>query len=170
MTQAADTPAVLNFTMNNITGQPVKLAKYSGQVVLMINVASECGLTPQYNGLEQLHETYGGKGLAVLGFPANEFGAQEPGSNDQIAQFCKTQYGVKFDMFAKVVVKGPGQCELYKHLTSATTNPKFAGDVKWNFEKFLIGRNGEIVARFAPDVEPTAPEVIKAIEAELAKK
>lgn len=168
--EAADkVPPVLNFTMNSITGQPVPLSKYQGKVVLVVNVASECGLTPQYNGLEALHEALSSKGLAVLGFPANEFGAQEPGSNDEIAKFCKTQYGVKFDMFAKVVVKGPGQCELYKYLTSAETNPKFAGDVKWNFEKFLIGRNGTVVARFEPDVEPTADELLQAIKTELAK-
>jgi glutathione peroxidase len=170
MVEAADkVPAALNFTMNSIDGKPVALSKYLGKVVLVVNVASECGLTPQYNGLEALNEKYASKGLAVCGFPANEFGAQEPGSNDEIAKFCKTQYGVKFDMFAKVVVKGPGQCDLYKFLTSSDTNPKFAGDVKWNFEKFLIGKNGTVVARFAPDAEPTSDEVLKVIEAELAK-
>ena len=163
-------PAALNFKMKKIDGKDVSLGDYKGKVILMVNVASECGLTPQYTQLEQLHEKYAEKGLSVLGFPANEFGSQEPGSNDQIAKFCKDKYSVKFDVFEKVVVKGEGQCPLYKHLTSKETDPKFSGDITWNFEKFLIGRNGEIVARFAPKVKPDAEEVIKAIEAELAKK
>jgi len=137
---------------------------------MMVNVASQCGLTPQYKQLEELHEKYAGKGLAVLGFPANEFGSQEPGTDAEIATFCKSKYDVKFDMFSKVVVKGDGQCPLYKFLTSKETDPKFAGDITWNFEKFLIGRNGEVVARFAPKVKPDSEEVLKAIEAELAKK
>ena len=166
---AEKAPPVLSYTMNSLAGKPVPLANYKGKVVLMVNVASECGLTPQYAGLESLHERFSDRGLAVLGFPANEFGAQEPGTNSQIAEFCKKNYGVHFDMFSKVVVKGDGQCDLYRYLTSKETNPKFAGDVKWNFEKFLIGRNGEVIARFAPDVEPTSDEVVKAIEAALAK-
>ncbi|MBS0261072.1 MAG: glutathione peroxidase [Planctomycetes bacterium] len=163
-------PAVLNFKMKKIDGKEVDLSAYKGKVVLMVNVASQCGLTPQYEQLEKLHEKFSEKGLAVLGFPANEFGAQEPGSNDQIASFCKDKYNVKFDMFSKVVVKGDGICPLYKHLTSKETDPKYAGDISWNFEKFLVGRNGEIVARFAPRVKPDSEEVLKAIEAELAKK
>ena len=165
-----DVPAVLNFKMNRLDGKPADLSAYKGKVVLMVNVASQCGNTPQYVQLEKLHEKYTEKGLAVLGFPANEFGAQEPGSDEDISTFCKSKYGVKFDMFSKVVVKGEGQCPLYKYLTSKETNPKFSGDIKWNFEKFLIGRNGEVVARFAPGVKPDAEEVVKAIEAELAKK
>ncbi len=159
----------LNFTMNRLDGKPAELKQYQGKVVLIVNVASQCGLTPQYETLQALHQKFASKGLAVLGFPANEFGAQEPGSNDEIAQFCKKNYGVEFDMFSKVVVKGAGQCPLYKYLTSKETNPKFAGDIKWNFEKFLIGRNGQVVARFAPNVDPNSAEVVKAIEAELAK-
>jgi glutathione peroxidase len=163
-------PPVLNFKMTRLDGKPADLSAYKGKVVMMVNVASQCGLTPQYKQLEGLHEKYGEKGLAVLGFPANEFGAQEPGTDDEIATFCKANYGVKFDMFSKVVVKGDDQCPLYKYLTSKETDPKFSGDIKWNFEKFLIGRNGEIVARFEPKVKPDSEEVVKAIETELAKK
>ena len=159
----------LNFTMNRLNGKPAELKQYQGRVVLMVNVASQCGLTPQYTGLQELHTKYASKGLSILGFPANEFGKQEPGSNEEIATFCKANYGVEFDMFSKVVVKGPGQCDLYKFLTSKETNPKFAGPIKWNFEKFLIGRNGEVVARFEPGTEPDDAKVLSAIEAELAK-
>jgi len=163
-------PAALNFKMTRLDGKPANLSAYQGKVVMVVNVASECGLTPQYKQLEFLHEKYGEKGLAVLGFPANEFGAQEPGTDAEIATFCKANYDVKFDMFSKVVVKGEGQCPLYKFLTSKETDPKFAGEITWNFEKFLIGRDGDVVARFAPKVKPDAEEVIKAIETELAKK
>lgn len=159
----------LNFTMDSIDGKPVKLSKYAGKVVLMVNVASKCGLTPQYEELEALHEKYHDKGLAVLGFPANEFGKQEPGSNEEITEFCKKNYGVEFDMFSKVVVKGDDKCDLYKFLTSKEKNGKFGGDISWNFEKFLVNKKGEVVARFEPRTKPDAPEVIKAIEAELAK-
>jgi glutathione peroxidase len=168
--QGKDVPPVLDFKMKRLSGKEVALAQYQGKVLLVVNVASQCGLTPQYEGLQALHKKYADQGLAVLGFPANEFGAQEPGSNEEIAQFCKANYGVDFDMFAKVVVKGEGQCSLYRHLTSKETNPKFAGPISWNFEKFLIGRHGQIVARFEPGVEPTSDEVVKAIETELAKR
>jgi glutathione peroxidase len=167
-------PAALNFKMKRLDGKPVNLGDYKGKVVLMVNVASQCGLTPQYEALEDLHEKFSEKGLAILGFPANEFGKQEPGTDDEISTFCKQNYGVKFDMFSKVVVKkvegGDEPCALYKFLTSKETNPKFAGDIKWNFEKFLIGRNGEVIARFEPKVKPDSDEVVGAIEAELAKK
>jgi len=171
-------PEVLNFKMKKLDGKEANLADYQGKVVLIVNVASQCGLTPQYKQLEQLHEKYGEKGLAVVGFPANEFGAQEPGTDAEIATFCKDKYDVKFDMFSKVVVKGDDKCPLYKFLTSKETKyvtpketkPAYAGDISWNFEKFLIGRNGEVVARFAPPVKPDAEEVVKAIETELAKK
>jgi glutathione peroxidase len=168
--ESANVPSVLNFTMNSLTGKPVNLSKYQGKVLLMVNVASFCGYTPQYAGLEELNKKYASQGLNVLGFPANEFGSQEPGSDAEIAEFCDKTYGVKFDMFSKIVVKGLGQHPLYKYLTSAATDPKFAGDVKWNFEKFLIGRDGKIVARFLSDKEPLSREVVSAIEAELAKK
>lgn len=165
-----DVPAVLSFQMKSLDGKPVDLAKYKGKVVLMVNVASKCGLTPQYKQLEALHEKYADQGLAILGFPANEFGRQEPGTDEQIAEFCEKNYGVKFDMFSKVVVKGEGQCDLYKFLTSKETNPDFAGPISWNFEKFLISRDGKVVQRFSPRVPPNDAKVIAAIEAELAKK
>ena len=152
-------PNAHEFSAKTITGQDKSLADYKGNVLLVVNVASECGLTPQYDGLEKLHEKYADKGLRVVGFPANEFGAQEPGSNDQIQEFCKTKYGVNFDMMGKVVVKGDGIHPLFAWLTKET-----GGDIKWNFGKFLIGRNGEIVKRFEPKVEPLDPEVTSAIE------
>ena len=160
-------PSALNFTMNSIDGKPIDLSKYQGRVVLMVNVASQCGYTPQYAGLEELHKKYAAKGLSILGFPANDFGAQEPGTNGEIAQFCKQNYGVEFDMFSKIVVKGSGQAPLYKYLTS---HPKFRGEVDWNFEKFLVNRNGEVIARFKSDVEPDSREMVSAIEAALAGK
>ena len=160
-------PTALNFTMNSIDGKPVDLSKYQGRVVLMVNVASQCGFTPQYEGLEGLHKKYAAKGLSILGFPANEFGAQEPGTNSEIAQFCKSNYGVEFDMFSKIVVKGAGQAPLYKYLTS---QPKFSGDVAWNFEKFLVGKNGEVLARFKSEVEPDSKQMVAAIESALAAK
>lgn len=169
-TEGKKVAPALNFKMKSLDGKEIDLSKYQGKVVLVVNVASECGLTPQYEDLEKLHKQFSGEGLAVLGFPANEFGKQEPGTDEQIEKFCKTKYGVDFDMFSKIVVKGPGQADFYKFLTSKETNPKFAGDITWNFEKFLIGRNGEVVARFSPKVKPTAEEVTSAIKAELAKK
>jgi glutathione peroxidase len=158
----------LSFQMKSLDGKQVDLSKYQGKVVLMVNVASKCGLTPQYAGLEKLHEKYADKGLAILGFPANEFLSQEPGTDAEISEFCTSKYGVKFDMFSKVVVKGDGQCPLYKFLTSEETDPKFAGDIKWNFEKFLLDRQGNVINRFAPKVTPESPEVVQAIEAALS--
>jgi glutathione peroxidase len=152
-------PSAHDFSAKTITGQDKSLADYKGNVLLIVNVASECGLTPQYDGLEKLHEKYGEQGLRVVGFPANEFGAQEPGSNDKIQEFCRTKYGVKFDMMGKVVVKGDGIHPLFAWLTKET-----GGDIKWNFGKFLVGKNGEIVKRFEPKVEPLDPEVTSAIE------
>lgn len=159
--------SVHDFSVKTITGSDKKLADYDGKPLLVVNVASACGLTPQYAGLEKLHETYGARGLAILGFPANEFGAQEPGSNDQIKTFCETKFGVKFDMFEKVKVKGDGIDPLFAFLTSKQDNPDFGGDIKWNFNKFLIDKHGKVIARFEPQVEPTSPEVTKAIEAAL---
>src|SRR5215469_1763297 len=164
---SAKVPAALNFTMNSIDGKPVDLGKYQGQVVLMVNVASQCGYTPQYAGLEELHKKYAAKGLRILGFPSNDFGEQEPGTNGEIAQFCKQNYGVEFDMFSKIVVRGQGQAPLYKYLTSL---PKFPGQVDWNFEKFLIGRNGEVIGRFKSEVEPTSSQMTSAIETALSRK
>jgi glutathione peroxidase len=160
---------VLDHKVKTIKGEEVDLTKYQGKVLLVVNVASKCGATPQYEQLESLSDKYKDKGLAVLGFPCNQFGGQEPGTEEDIVKFCKAKYDVSFDMFAKIDVNGPEASPVYKTLTSKETDPKFAGDIKWNFEKFLIGRNGEIVARFPTGTKPDAPEVVKAIETELAK-
>ena len=160
---------VLNFKMKGIDGKEVDLSQFQGKVVLIVNVASKCGNTPQYKALQELYEKYGKDGFVVLGVPANEFGKQEPGSNDEIAKFCTSKYHVTFPMLAKVVVKGEGICPLYKHLSEKDTDPKFGGEIPWNFEKFLIGRNGEIAGRFNHRVKPESEEVVKVIEAELKK-
>jgi glutathione peroxidase len=160
----------LGFTMKSLDGKDVALTKYQGKVVLIVNVASKCGFTPQYQQLQALHEKYAKDGLAILGFPCNQFLFQEPGTADVIEEFCRVNYGVGFDMFAKVEVNGNGACELYKCLTALDTKPVGAGKISWNFEKFVIGRNGEVVARFSPRTKPDDPEVLKVIEAELAKK
>ena len=164
---SAKVPDALKFTMNSLDGKPVNLAKYQGEVVLMVNVASQCGFTYQYEGLQDLHKKYAGRGLHILGFPSNDFGAQEPGSNSEIAEFCQKNFGVQFDMFSKIGVLGAAKAPLYKYLTEA--NPKFKGDIEWNFEKFLIGRDGQVIARFKSPVEPMSKEVTSAIEAALAK-
>ena len=145
------------------------LSKYDGKVVMIVNVASKCGLIPQYQQFQALHEKYSKDGLAILGFPCNQFLSQEPGTADEIKQFCQVNYGVSFDMFAKVEVNGDGACDLYKNLTALETQPVGPGKVSWSLEKFLIGRNGEVVARFSPRTKPDDPEV-KVIEAELAKQ
>jgi glutathione peroxidase len=163
-------PAVLNFKMKSLDGKEVDLSKYQGKVVLIVNVASECGFTKQYEGLQALYKKHAKDGLVILGVPANEFGAQEPGTDKEIAKFCKSNYGVTFPMLSKVVVKGKGICPLYKHLTSKDTNPKFGGDVKWNFTKFLVARDGTIVNRFEPAVAPESAKLTKAVQAELKKK
>lgn len=163
-------PPALNFKVKTITGKEVDLAKYQGKVVLVVNTASACGLTPQYDELEVLHEKYGKQGLAVLGFPCNQFGEQEKGSDLEIAKFCESEHKVKFDMFSKINVNGDEATPFYKYLTSLDAKPKGKGKVSWNFEKFLIGRDGSVVARFTPQTTPDDPEVIKAVEAELAKK
>src|SRR5687768_6831704 len=160
----------LQFTVKDIDGKDVNLSQYKGKPVLIVNVASKCGNTPQYAQLQELHKKYAERGLVVLGFPANEFRGQEPGTNEQIKEFCTSKYGVEFPMFSKLVVKGEGQAPLYQYLTSTQTNPKHAGEITWNFEKFLVGRDGQVVNRFKPRTKPDAPEVVQAIEAELAKK
>lgn len=160
----------LDFTMTSIDGKPVELSSYKGKVVLFVNVASQCGFTPQYKSLEEIYKKYKDQGFVVLGFPANEFGGQEPGSNEEISKFCQSKYSVDFPMFAKIVVKGEGIAPLYENLTSAETDPKFAGPVSWNFEKFLIGRDGKIVNQFKSPIAPNSIPVVQAIEAELAKK
>ncbi len=161
-------PTLHDFTQTTLDGKPQSLADFKGKATLIVNVASKCGLTPQYAGLEKLHETYGARGLAVLGFPCNQFGGQEPGSEAQIADFCTTNYGVKFPMFAKLEVNGAGRAPLYAWLTEAKTEPDGPGDVLWNFAKFLVGKDGVVIARFNPRVAPDAPELVAAIEKALA--
>lgn len=165
-----EVPAALNYTMKSLDGKDVDLSKYLGKVVLVVNTASYCGKTPQYEGLQKLYAEHEKDGLAVLGFPCNQFGKQEPGTAKEISTFCTENYGVKFDMFAKVDVNGEEAAPLFKYLTSPETNPKFAGDVKWNFNKFLINRKGEVVARFEPSVAPQSKEMQQAIAAELEAK
>lgn len=158
------------FTMKSLSGKEVSFSKYQGKVVLLVNVASQCGYTPQYEGLQALHKRFAKDGLVVLGVPSNDFGRQEPGTDGEIAEFCKKNYGVEFDMLSKVVVKGEGQCPLYKFLTDKETNSASPGPISWNFEKFLVGRDGKIVGRFKSDVSPESPKLVDAIEAALAKK
>jgi len=143
------------------------LAEQAGKLTLMVNVASKCGLTPQYEGLERLHETYAERGFAVLGFPCNQFGAQEPGSSEEIATFCSTTYGVTFPMFEKLEVNGEGRHPVYQQLTEAADAEGHSGDIRWNFEKFLVSPSGEVVARFGPLVTPEDPALVEAIEANL---
>ena len=160
-------PAALNFTMKDIDGNPVKLARYAGQVIMIVNVASQCGNTPQYADLEAMYEKYKKKGFVILGFPANDFGKQEPGDEKAIKEFCTTKYKVTFPMFSKSVVKGEGQNPFYKYLTDKETDEKFAGDIDWNFAKFIINRKGEVVARFKASTKPLTPEVVSVVEKEL---
>ncbi|MGA7124364.1 MAG: glutathione peroxidase [Polyangiaceae bacterium] len=155
---------VHNFEVAKIDGTPKKLADYDGKVTLIVNVASQCGLTPQYAGLQSLYDQYASRGFTVLAFPSNDFGAQEPGTNEQIKEFCTSRFNVTFDLFAKVRVKGPGIDPLFAFLTSPATTPKFSGELKWNFNKFLVGKHGEVLARFEPTVDPTSPEVKAAVE------
>ncbi len=161
---------VLGQKLESLQGEKVDLAQYKGKVLLIVNVASKCGATPQYEQLEGLHEKYKDDGLVVLGFPCNQFGSQEPGTSEDIAEFCKETYGVKFPMFAKIDVNGEKAAPLYKHLTSKEAVGDDAGPVKWNFEKFLVDRDGKVVERFRTPVRPDDPKVVSAIERELAKK
>jgi glutathione peroxidase len=170
MTSAADKTEdhpIYGQTMKSLEGKPVDLAKYRGKVLLIVNTASECGATPQYEPLQGLHEKYSDKGLAVLGFPCNQFGAQEPGSSADIAQFCQANYGVGFEMFEKIDVNGGQAPPLYAHLISDEAGLDDTGKVRWNFEKFLIGKDGRVLKRFRTAVQPDSPEVIAAIEAAL---
>lgn len=157
-------PAALDFTLKNIDGKPVKLARYEGKVIMIVNVASKCGNTPQYASLEKMYEKYKDKGLVILGFPANEFGQQEPGTDKEIKAFCTATYDVKFPMFSKIVVKGEKEHPLYKFLTNEKTDPKFAGDIEWNFAKFLVNRKGEVVGRIKPGVNPMTDDVVAQVE------
>jgi len=160
--------SIYDFEMLDIDGNKVGLDKYKGNVVLIVNTASKCGYTPQYEGLEKIYEKYKDSGFVILGFPANNFGGQEPGTNEEIKEFCTLRYKVSFPMFAKISVKGDDQHPLYTYLTSAETDPKFAGEITWNFNKFLIDRDGKIIARFAtqdtPESEKVTGEIEKALE------
>jgi glutathione peroxidase len=157
---------IYSFTLNSIDGQPAPLADYKGKVVLIVNVASQCGFTPQYSALEAIYEKYKDQGFVILGFPANNFGAQEPGTNEEIKTFCSRKYSVTFPMYAKISVKGNDQAPLYAYLTKET-GAGIAGDIKWNFTKFLVDRDGKVVQRFEPAVTPDSKEVIAAIEKQL---
>ncbi|MEM9352114.1 MAG: glutathione peroxidase [Planctomycetota bacterium] len=162
-------PAVFGFEINSLAGEPVNLAEeYRGKTLLIVNVASRCGLTPQYEGLQALQEKYGDDGFVVLGFPCNQFMGQEPGTADQIQEFCKKNYGVTFDLFEKIEVNGEGAHELYQYLTGLETKPQGPGKISWNFEKFLVDREGSVAARFSPRTKPDDAKLVAAIEAALA--
>jgi glutathione peroxidase len=161
---ATDKPAALNFSVKDIDGKDVDLSSYKGKVLLVLNVASYCGNTHQYDGLERLYTRYKDKGLVIMGFPANNFGAQEPGSNAEIKEFCTSQHHVDFPMFAKVSVKGNDTAPLFKYLIAQDSQPVSKGDIAWNFEKFLINREGKLVNRFANKTEPEDATIVKAIE------
>jgi glutathione peroxidase len=156
--------SVYEFTMNSIDGQPLPLSNFRGKVLLIVNVASFCGFTPQYDGLEAVYEKYKDQGFVIAGFPANNFGAQEPGTNEEIKTFCSRKYNVKFPIYSKISVKGEDKAPLYQFLTDPAANPKTGGEIKWNFTKFLIDRNGKVIARFESPVKPDSAEVISAIE------
>lgn len=162
--------SIYDFKVKDIDGKDIKLKKYKGSVLLVVNTASKCGYTPQYEGLQVTFDKFKDKGLVVLGFPANNFGGQEPGTAAEIKEFCESKYKVTFPMFAKISVKGDDADPLYAYLTSKETNPQFAGDITWNFNKFLIDRKGNIVARFTSKETPTSEAVTQAIEKYLASK
>lgn len=164
-----EVPKSLAFRMNNLEDESVDLAKYAGKVVVFVNVASKCGYTKQYAGLEKLYKTYKDKGLVIVGVPCNQFGAQEAGTNKEIRTFCTSTYDVTFDMLAKVDVKTGTACDLYKYLTAQETTPLGKGDVKWNFEKFVLDRKGNVVGRFGSGVAPESKEFVSLIESALAK-
>ena len=166
----ASNNSVLDFKMRDIDGKEVKLKKYKGDVLLIVNVASKCGYTPQYEGLQSTYSKYKDRGFYVLGFPTNNFGGQEPGTATEIKEFCTSKYHVTFPLFAKISVAGEDQDPLYKFLTSKETNPDFAGDISWNFNKFLIDRHGKVVARFTSKDKPEGEAVAAAIEKALAAK
>ncbi len=159
--------ALYEIPINRLDGTSSSLGDFAGTTVMVVNVASQCGLTPQYEQLEKIHETYADRGFAVVGVPCNQFGAQEPGSAEEIATFCSTNYGVTFPMFEKIEVNGDGRHAIYEELTAVPDAEGNDGDIQWNFEKFLISPSGDVVARFRPMVLPDAPEVIEAIEANL---
>ena len=161
---------LLDFKVKNIEGKEVPLKAYTGKVVLIVNTASRCGFTPQYEGLEALYKKYKKMGFRIAAFPSNDFGGQEPGNEKEIKQFCTGKYNVTFDLYSKVVTKGSNQSPLYKYLTEKETNGDFAGEIPWNFTKFLVDKKGNVVARFAPNEAPLTPKVIEAVEAALKAK
>lgn len=160
---AGDAKSVHDFSVKSIDGKKVDLSQYKGKTLLIVNVASKCGATPQYANLVKLQETFKDKGFLVLGFPANNYGGQEPGTNSEIKEFCSATYQVDFPMFAKVSVKGDDQAPLFQYLTTAD-NPDKKGDIGWNFEKFLIGKDGKLLRRFKTGIKPDSPEVLEAVE------
>ncbi len=170
---AAAADSVHNFKMKSLGGEEVDFAQYKGKVLLIVNTASQCGLTPQYEQLQAMHEAYGDKGLVILGFPCNQFGKQEPGSADEISEFCTKNYGVKFAMFSKIEVNGDDEAPLYSYLKAEAPLPgKDSGtenNIRWNFEKFVVGKDGQVAGRFAPRTKPDAQEVTVLIDQELAE-
>jgi glutathione peroxidase len=160
--------SVYDTSIASLDGTPDQLSAHSGEVTLMVNVASKCGLTYQYEGLERLHEKYGERGFSVLGFPCNQFLEQEPGTPEEIAEFCTTMYGVTFPLFEKIEVNGDNRHELYQQLTQASDAEGHTGDIRWNFEKFLVDADGQVIGRFAPQVEPEADEIVALIESNLS--
>ena len=166
---SAEPKSIYDFTMRSIDGDHVSLKNYQGKVVLLVNVASKCGFTPQYAALESVYEKYKDKGLVIVGIPANNFMSQEPGTDEEIKKICTNKYNVTFPMMSKVSVKGDDKTPLYVFLTGKDTDPQFSGDIKWNFTKFLFDRNGNPVARFEPNVTPDSPQVTAAIESALGK-
>jgi glutathione peroxidase len=169
MAGSAVAATIYDFTLPSIDGKPMPLAEFKGKVVLVVNVASRCGYTPQYSALESLYEKYKDQGFVIIGFPANNFGAQEPGTNEEIKTFSSRKYNVTFPMYSKVSVKGDDQTPLYQYLTKQT-GPSIAGDIKWNFTKFLVDRNGNVVERFESAVTPDSKEVVSAVEKQLSQK
>jgi glutathione peroxidase len=161
--------SLYDIPISTLRGEPSSLAEHRGKVLMLVNVASKCGLTPQYSQLEELHEAFGDRGFAVLGFPSNQFGGQEPGTSDEIETFCSTTYGVTFPMYEKIDVNGEDRHPLYEELTAVPDPDGKAGDISWNFEKFLVSPEGEVVARFRPLTEPKADEVVSAIEEHLPR-
>jgi len=159
--------AIYDVKVNQLDGTPASLGDYKGKALLIVNVASHCGLTPQYEGLEKLHETLGSRGFEVLGFPCNQFLEQEPGTAEEIREFCTVNYGVEFPLFEKIEVNGEGQHPLYQQLEAVPDAEGYTGDVRWNFEKFLVSPAGEVVGRFNPTVTPEDPALVSAIEAQL---
>ncbi len=169
VSMATPTGGIYSYTLKSIDGQPVSLKTYRGKVLMVVNVASKCGYTPQYAGLEALYRKYKDRGLVIVGIPANNFMQQEPGTNAEIKTFCRNKYDVTFPMMAKVSVLGEDKAPLYAYLTDKSINPQIGGDIKWNFTKFLFDRNGKPLQRFEPAVTPDSPEVTKAVEAALAQ-